>query len=179
MRSLRIASLVWLAAFTAFGQPALEVASVKPSTDRDTIIGLFTYPGGRATLIDAEQIGVIHVGNAFGQLFAHQGHLGAMPATVHPGLWGVPASRHEAACASGSIAALAAMADLRAGNYEVALVLGLELEKTVNGDEAARSSRRGRVDRPRGRRRQVHVALHVHQGCSRSTTSATASTRRT
>lgn len=47
MRSLRIASLVWPAAFTAFGQPALEVASVKPSTDRDTIIGLFTYPGGR------------------------------------------------------------------------------------------------------------------------------------
>jgi acetyl-CoA C-acetyltransferase len=88
--------------------------------------------------VDAEQIGVIHVGNAFGQLFAGQGHLGAMPATVHPGLWGVPASRHEAACASGSIAALAAMADLRAGHYDAALVLGLELEKTVSGDEAAR-----------------------------------------
>lgn len=88
--------------------------------------------------VDAEQVGVIHVGNAFGQLFTHQGHLGAMPATVHPGLWGVPAARHEAACASGSIAVLGAMADLRAGNYDVALVLGLELEKTVGGDEAAR-----------------------------------------
>jgi acetyl-CoA C-acetyltransferase len=92
----------------------------------------------KAANIDAEQIGVIHVGNAFGQLFAGQGHLGAMPATVHPGLWGVPASRHEAACASGSIAALSAMADLRAGNYDAALVIGLELEKTVSGDEAAR-----------------------------------------
>jgi acetyl-CoA C-acetyltransferase len=91
-----------------------------------------------AASVDAGQIGVIHVGNAFGQLFAGQGHLGAMPATVHPGLWGVPASRHEAACASGSIAALAAMADLRAGNYDAALVLGLELEKTVSGDQAAR-----------------------------------------
>ena len=91
-----------------------------------------------AASLDAGQIGVIHVGNAFGQLFAGQGHLGAMPATVHPGLWGVPASRHEAACASGSIAALAAMADLRAGNYDAALVLGLELEKTVSGDQAAR-----------------------------------------
>jgi len=91
-----------------------------------------------AASVDAGQIGVIHVGNAFGQLFAGQGHLGAMPATVHPGLWGVPASRHEAACASGSIAALAAMADLRAGHYDAALVLGLELEKTVSGDEAAR-----------------------------------------
>jgi acetyl-CoA C-acetyltransferase len=87
-----------------------------------------------AASVDAGQIGVIH----FGQLFAGQGHLGAMPATVHPGLWGVPASRHEAACASGSIAALAAVADLRAGHYAAALVLGLELEKTVSGDEAAR-----------------------------------------
>jgi len=92
----------------------------------------------KAARVDAEQIGVIHVGNAFGQLFAGQGHLGAMPATVHPGLWGVPASRHEAACASGSIAALSALADLRAGHYDAALVLGLELEKTVSGDEAAR-----------------------------------------
>lgn len=91
-----------------------------------------------AASVDAGQIGVVHVGNAFGQLFAGQGHLGAMPATVHPGLWGVPASRHEAACASGSIAALAAMADLRAGHYDAALVLGLELEKTVSGDQAAR-----------------------------------------
>ena len=80
---------------------------------------------------------MVHVGNAFGQLFAGQGHLGAMPATVHPGLWGVPASRHEAACASGSIAVLAAMADLRAGNYDAALVVGVELEKTVRGDQAA------------------------------------------
>ena len=71
-------------------------------------------------------------------MFAEQGHLGAMPATVCDGLWDTPASRHEAACASGSVAALAAMADLRAGNYDAALVLGVELEKTVPGDTAAR-----------------------------------------
>jgi len=87
--------------------------------------------------VEADQIGVVHVGNAFGQLFAGQGQLGAMPATVHPGLWGVPASRHEAACASGSIAILSAMADLRAGHYDCALVVGVELEKTVHGDQAA------------------------------------------
>ena len=71
-------------------------------------------------------------------MFAEQGHLGAMPATVCDGLWDTPASRHEAACASGSVAALAAMADLRSGNYDTALVLGVELEKTVPGDTAAR-----------------------------------------
>ncbi|GAA2080616.1 thiolase domain-containing protein [Aeromicrobium tamlense] len=90
-----------------------------------------------ASGVDAEEIGVVHVGNAFGQLFAGQGQLGAMPATVNDGLWGVPSSRHEAACASGSIAVLAAMADLRAGNYDSALVVGVELEKTVSGDQAA------------------------------------------
>ena len=88
-------------------------------------------------MIDAADIDVIHVANAFGEMFAQQGHLGAMPATVHEGLWDVPATRHEAACASGSVAALAAMADLRAGNYRTALVIGLELEKTVPGDIAA------------------------------------------
>ena len=63
--------------------------------------------------MDADAVEVVHVGNAFGELFAGQGHLGAMPATVDDALWGVPASRHEAACASGSVATLAAIADLR------------------------------------------------------------------
>jgi len=89
------------------------------------------------SMIDAADIDVIHVANAFGEMFARQGHLGAMPATVCDALWDTPATRHEAACASGSVAALAAMADLRAGHYRTALVVGVELEKTVPGDIAA------------------------------------------
>lgn len=88
--------------------------------------------------LDAADIGVIHVGNAFGELFSGQGQLGAMPATARPALWGVPASRHEAACASGSIAVLSAMADIEAERYDVALVLGIEQERNVPGDQAAR-----------------------------------------
>jgi acetyl-CoA C-acetyltransferase len=91
-----------------------------------------------AARVDATDIEVVHVGNAFGEMFAAQGHLGAMPATVVDGLWGTPASRHEAACASGSVATLAAIADLRSGAYDTALVVGVELEKTVPGDTAAR-----------------------------------------
>lgn len=87
--------------------------------------------------VDAADIGVVHVANAFGELFAGQGHLGAMPATVVDGLWGTPATRHEAACASGGVAILAAVADLRSGAYHCALVVGVELEKTVPGDVAA------------------------------------------
>ena len=90
-----------------------------------------------ATGIDPADIQVIHVGNAFGQLFTGQGQLGAMPATVEPALWGVPAVRHEAACASGSMALLAATAELEAGRYDVALVLGAEIERNAGGDLAA------------------------------------------
>ncbi|HJT91907.1 MAG TPA: acetyl-CoA acetyltransferase [Mycobacterium sp.] len=87
--------------------------------------------------IDASDIGVVHVANAFGEMFARQAHLGAMPASVNEGLWNTPASRHEAACASGSVATLAAIADLRSGAYRTALIVGVELEKTVPGDTAA------------------------------------------
>ncbi|GLX93381.1 acetyl-CoA acetyltransferase [Herbidospora sp. NBRC 101105] len=87
--------------------------------------------------VSAADVDVVHVGNAFGQLFTGQGQLGGMPATVVPELWDVPATRHEAACASGGVALLAAMADIESGRYDCALVLGLELERTVPGDAAA------------------------------------------
>ncbi len=89
--------------------------------------------------IAASDIETIHVGNAFGQLFNGQGQLGGMPATVEPGLWGVPAARHEAACASGGIAILAAMAEIEAGRYDCALVVGAEQERNVPGEQAARN----------------------------------------
>ncbi len=84
-----------------------------------------------------EAIETIHVGNAFGELYTGQGHYGAMPATAIPELWGIPAGRHEAACASSSIATLAAMAELKAGIYDCALILGIEIETTKRGLEAA------------------------------------------
>jgi hypothetical protein len=40
----------FLITFTLFGQeaaaPAFEVSSVKPSSDQDFVVGMFTYPGG-------------------------------------------------------------------------------------------------------------------------------------
>ena len=83
-----------------------------------------------------EDVEAIHVGNAFGQLFTGQGQLGAMPATVNDALWGKPAARHEAACASGSIAILSAMADIEAGHYDCVLVIGVEQERNVPGTQA-------------------------------------------
>jgi acetyl-CoA C-acetyltransferase len=89
--------------------------------------------------VAAEAVDAVHVGNAFGQLFTGQGQLGAMPATVNDALWGKPAARHEAACASGSIAVLSAMADIEAGRYDCVLVVGVEQERNVPGAEAPKN----------------------------------------
>jgi acetyl-CoA C-acetyltransferase len=90
----------------------------------------------RDAKIEPQDVDAIHVGNAFGQLFTGQGQLGAMPATMEPALWGKPAARHEAACASGSVATLAAMADIEAGRYDCVLVIGVEQERNVPGQDA-------------------------------------------
>lgn len=90
-----------------------------------------------AARVDPKEIEVAHVGNFVGELFTGQGMLGGFMGHVHPDLAGVPASRHEGACASGSLAALAAMADLAAGHYDCALVLGVEFMRNVSGHQAS------------------------------------------
>jgi acetyl-CoA C-acetyltransferase len=86
----------------------------------------------------AGNVDVVHVGNAMSDLYVKQGHLGSMPATVFPDLAGIPSSHHEAACASGGVSVMAAMADLESGRYDVALVLGAEIERCVSGADGAR-----------------------------------------
>lgn len=110
----------------------------REGTGTDELTGEIVDRTLAAARLDVKDIEAIHVGNAFGELFTGQAQLGAMPATTRPLLWGVPASRHEAACASGSVAILAAMADIEAGRYECVLVLGLEQERNVPGELAAR-----------------------------------------
>lgn len=101
----------------------------------------------RATL---EQTGVSaaavqrgFVANFAGQTFVNQGHLGAMAPRVDPALAGKPWVRLEAACASGGTAIVAAAESLQAG-YDVAMVLGAEVQTTVSprqgGDFLARAA---------------------------------------
>ncbi len=91
----------------------------------------------QAAGVDAAEIESIHVGNAFGEMQRQQAHLGAMVAQVVPELWGVPAMRHEGACASSSLGILSAMAEIEAGRYGCALVLGVEEFKNLSGNEAS------------------------------------------
>lgn len=71
------------------------------------------------------------VGNFIAEKYVDQGHLGAFLTEVDKAFYGVPSARYEAACASGSAAIDAAATKIRAGDYDVAIVVGWELMKTV------------------------------------------------
>ena len=99
---------------------------------RDAVVAALDDAG-----LAAQDIQSGHVGNFVGELFTGQGQLGGMFEAIDPGFHGMPAGRHEAACASGSIALLAATAEIEAGRYDCVLVTGVELERNVPGAVAA------------------------------------------
>lgn len=85
--------------------------------------------------IAPEEIESAHVGNFAAELYCMQGHLGAFFTEAHPAFSGLPTARHEAACASGSIAILVASAEIEAGRYDLQAVVGIEQMKTVSAAE--------------------------------------------
>lgn len=93
--------------------------------------------GLERTGLEAREIEKSHVGNFTAELFSGQGQLGGIFAALLPELSGVPSTRHEAACASGSMAILGAMADIEAGRYDLVCVLGVEQMRNVPGQKAA------------------------------------------
>ena len=72
------------------------------------------------------------VGNFIAEKYLDQGHLGGFLTEVDPAFYGVPSARYEAACASSSVAIDAAASRIRAGDYDVCIVVGWELMKTVD-----------------------------------------------
>lgn len=72
------------------------------------------------------------VGNFIAEQYISQGHLGAFLTEINPAFYGVPSARYEAACASSSVALDAAITKVQNGDYDVAIVLGWELMKTVD-----------------------------------------------
>ncbi len=72
------------------------------------------------------------VGNFIAEQYVSQGHLGAFLTEVDTAFYGVPSARFEAACASSSVALDAAITKIASGDYDVAVVVGWELMKTVD-----------------------------------------------
>lgn len=87
--------------------------------------------------VDAGDVDGFEVGNFVAELFTGQGHLGGMMAAIHPALADKAGARHEAACASGSVAALSAMAQIQAGWRDVMVVAGVEQMRNVEAATAA------------------------------------------
>jgi acetyl-CoA C-acetyltransferase len=83
------------------------------------------------TLNKKNKIGIF-VGNFDGEQYFNQGHLGAFLTEINPSFYGIPSARYEAACASSSVAIDAASTKIRVGDYDIAIVLGIELMKTVD-----------------------------------------------
>ena len=76
----------------------------------------------------------LFVGNFCAERYVCQGHLGALVNVACPELSGIPSSRYEAACASSSVAIDAAATKIRAGEYDVCVVVGWELMKTLDSE---------------------------------------------
>ena len=72
------------------------------------------------------------VGNFIAEKYTDQGHLGAFLTEIDPAFYGVPSARYEAACASSSVAIDAAQTKIKADDYDVCIVVGWELMKTVD-----------------------------------------------
>jgi len=81
-------------------------------------------------LRDAGRLGIF-VGNFDGQQYCRQGHAGALLSEVDEVFVGVPGARYEAACASGSVALEAASTKLRCDDLDLALVVGVEVMRSV------------------------------------------------
>jgi acetyl-CoA acyltransferase len=88
------------------------------------------------TSIPAAAVQKGYVGNFTGELFAKQGHMGAMAAGAHPDLKNKAFMRTEGACASGGLALVTGIDAISAGN-DVVLVAGAEVQTTVNAVEGA------------------------------------------
>ncbi|RHR31839.1 thiolase domain-containing protein [Clostridium sp. AF19-22AC] len=72
------------------------------------------------------------VGNFIAEKYIEQGHLGSLLTEVDEAFYGVPSARYEAACASGSVALDAGITKIKTGEYDLAVVVGWELMKTVD-----------------------------------------------
>ncbi|MCB9506906.1 MAG: thiolase domain-containing protein [Myxococcales bacterium] len=89
-----------------------------------------------ATGVSAEAIDKGYLGNFAGELFANQGHLGAMMPRVNAGLAGKPFTRVEGACASGGLAVIGAIEAIQAGR-DVVMAAGVETQTTVSARDGA------------------------------------------
>jgi len=75
------------------------------------------------------------VGNFIAENYAMQGHIGPLITEAGERYYNIPVARYENACASGSVALDNAISRIRIGDYDMVIVLGWEIMKTVSSVE--------------------------------------------
>ena len=89
-----------------------------------------------ATGVEAKSVQAAYMGNFCGELFSHQGHLGAALIGVNNDFRYMPSMRVEGACASGGLAFVSGVRDIQAGT-DVVLVAGAEVQTTVSARQVS------------------------------------------
>lgn len=112
---MRVAIVGW--AHSAFGK--------REEPDVEALIATVAAEALAHAGIEPHEVGAVHVG-VFNAGFAKQDFFSSMVLQAIPELRFVPATRHENACATGSAAIHAAIADIAAGRARIALVVGAE-----------------------------------------------------
>lgn len=85
--------------------------------------------------LSGKDIQSLYVGNMSAGRFIGQEHLGALAAD-HSGLNPLPATRCEAACASGALAFRSAVLAIQSGKYDVVMAAGAEKMTDLKGTDA-------------------------------------------
>ena len=112
---MRVAIVGW--AHSAFGK--------REEPDVEALIASVAAEALAHATVDPRDVGAVHVG-VFNAGFSKQDFFSSMVLQAIPELRFVPATRHENACATGSAAIHAALADIAAGRARIALVVGAE-----------------------------------------------------
>ncbi len=85
--------------------------------------------------IEGRDIQALYIGNMSAGKFIGQEHLGALAAD-HAGLNPIPATRCEAACASGALAFRKAYMSILAGEHDIVMAAGAEKMTDIKGKDA-------------------------------------------
>jgi acetyl-CoA C-acetyltransferase len=103
-----------------------------------TLREMFAEAVNKATVdagIPKKDIQAAFIGTFIPEMLVHQGH--TAPLLIdYAGMRGLPATRHEAACASGATALRAAIMAIESGMYDTVLVAGAEKMTSVSTNRA-------------------------------------------
>lgn len=114
------------------GQTKFDEHWEKSLRDLSTEAGALALKDAR---LEGKDIQALYIGNMSAGRFIGQEHLAALTAD-HAGLTPIPATRVEAACASGALAFRKAYLSIKSGEYDIVVAAGAEKMTDIKGTSA-------------------------------------------